>query len=636
MVDAVASKLVVIGGVFAGEVFPLDFHEVTVGRDAENTIGIPDAAISRRHCAFSRDDGGWRVRDLGSSNGTFVNGVQVQDHLLADGDHVAAGESVLLFVHGAAPDASRVALEEDEQPGSTTCFVPDLAAYLQSKQPRAVERRRSERGLRVLLAISAVVNAIREEDRLCRELLNLLFEALPAEQGAVLRPGSGDELVVQAVRPERAEGSVQVSGPVVRRAMRDSVGVLCADSTAADTRPPTTAAAAPRPRSVMAVPVSVGDKPLAAIYLTSAPGATFTEEHLELVTAIGRISAIAISNARQLTALERETDRLQASLNLSHQMVGESGLVREVYSTIARVARVDTTVLITGETGTGKELAARAIHFNSARARRPFIAINCAALAESLLESELFGYERGAFTGALTQKKGKLEVADGGTVFLDEVGELAPALQSKLLRVLQERELERLGGTRPVKIDVRILSATNRDLAAAAAAGTFRSDLFFRLNVVSIRLPALRDRRDDIPLLARHFVSVYARKFGRRESRISPAAMQCLLRYDWPGNVRELENTIERAIVMGSTDEILPEDLPESLLDAASPRTPESATEDLQGTVAEAKRRAVLAAFHKAGRNYTVAAKLLGVHPNYLHRLIRNLDMKTELEKTAV
>ena len=297
---------------------------------------------------------------------------------------------------------------------------------------------------------------------------------------------------------------------------------------------------------------------------------------------------------------------------------------------------MDTTALITGETGTGKELAARAIHFNSPRARRPFIAINCAALTESLLESELFGHERGAFTGAVAQKKGKLELADGGTVFLDEVGELAPALQSKLLRVLQERELERVGGTRPIKIDIRLLSATNRDLPASISAGTFRRDLYFRLSVVAIQLPALRDRHDDVPLLARHFVDVYARKCGRRVTRISPAAMQVLLAYHWPGNVRELENAIERAIVMGTADEILPEDLPESLLETASTPPPTSAHEDLQAIVVDAKRRAVLAAFHKAGRNYTQAARLLGVHPNYLHRLIRNLDMKTELESTAV
>jgi Nif-specific regulatory protein len=351
--------------------------------------------------------------------------------------------------------------------------------------------------------------------------------------------------------------------------------------------------------------------------------------------AVGRIAAIAIDNIRQFAALEREAERLQADLRLTHEMVGESEAARRVYARIAKVARVDTTVSITGETGTGKEMAARAIHLNSARARRPFIAINCAALTESLLESELFGHERGAFTSAFTQKKGKLELADGGTVFLDEVGELAPGLQSKLLRVLQEREFERVGGTHRIKVDVRVLSATNRDLAAAAASRAFRQDLYFRLNVVSIHLPPLRERREDIALLARHFLSLYARKSGRRVTAISAAAMHCMLTYDWPGNVRELENAIERACVLGNGEEILPEDLPETVMEIA-PAGHSSSPAGLHESVLETKRRSIIAAFRRAGGSYTETAKILGVHPNYLHRLIRNLDVKNALEGPEV
>jgi Nif-specific regulatory protein len=288
-------------------------------------------------------------------------------------------------------------------------------------------------------------------------------------------------------------------------------------------------------------------------------------------------------------------------------------------------------VLITGETGTGKELVARAVHLNSDRARRPFVTINCASLTEPLLESELFGHERGAFTGAVAQKKGKLEVAEGGTVFLDEVGELAPALQSKLLRAVQQREFERVGGTRPIHVDVRFISATNRNLATEAAAGRFRSDLFHRLNVVQIDVPPLRDRRDDIPVLAGHFLGRFARKATRPLRGIAPDAMKHLAAYDWPGNVRELENAIERAVVLGSSDHILPEDLPEPVLETAAPRL--STLARFHDRVRDAKVRVIVDAFQEAGGNYTGAARLLGLHPNYLHRLIRNLDVKSVLEQ---
>jgi Nif-specific regulatory protein len=258
------------------------------------------------------------------------------------------------------------------------------------------------------------------------------------------------------------------------------------------------------------------------------------------------------------------------------------------------------------------------------------VAINCAALTESLLESELFGHERGAFTGAVAQKKGRLELAEGGTVFLDEVGELAYALQGKLLRVLQQRELERVGGTHTITVDLRILSATNRDLRAAVESGTFRQDLYYRLNVVSLHLPPLRERPGDVALLARHFLAVYAPKAGRPVTAISAQAMQRMLDYDWPGNVRELENAIERACVLGSGEQIEPEDLPETLLDTTGDGHAEGA--GLQACVLAAKRHAVIASFRQAGGSYTETAKLLGVHPNYLHRLVRNLRIKATLE----
>jgi Nif-specific regulatory protein len=307
-------------------------------------------------------------------------------------------------------------------------------------------------------------------------------------------------------------------------------------------------------------------------------------------------------------------------------MVGASTGMRKVFEFIRRVAPTDSTVLVQGESGTGKELVAHAIHRNSSRADRPFVAINCAAIAETLLESELFGHEKGAFTGAASQKKGKVEVAEGGTLFLDEIGELAPGLQAKLLRVLQEREFERLGGTRPIKLNIRLVAATNRSLPEAVKGGTFRNDLYYRLNVVTLNMPALRERRDDIPLLANFFVAKASRKCSMRMKPLAPETLACLTNYDWPGNVRELENALERALVLGSTDSILPDDLPEAIVEAGSAAP--AATDKYHGTIKETKKQLVLQALQQANGNYIEAAKTLGMHPNSLLRLIRNLDLK--------
>jgi Nif-specific regulatory protein len=380
------------------------------------------------------------------------------------------------------------------------------------------------------------------------------------------------------------------------------------------------------------VPLIVHGKSLGVIYLdTDVPDVRFDEDHLQLITAVSASAAVAIQNARHIKDLESENQRLIADANIQHNMIGESESMQQVYHLITKVAATDSTVLISGDSGTGKELAARAIHTNSRRSAKPFVAVNCAALAESLLESELFGHEKGAFTGALNLRKGRLEFGDGGTVFLDEIGELSPVLQTKLLRVLQEREFERVGGNKSLKVDIRIIAATNQDLDAAIASGAFRQDLFFRLNVVQLKMPALRNRLEDVPMLANYFAAKYAHKCNRRVVGISPAAQKLLQTYDWPGNVRELENAIERAVVMGSTEHILSEDLPEPVLEAGAPHA-SSSSSGYHDNVTTTKKQIILDAMKKSDGSYTEAAKLLGLHPNYLHRLVKNLNLKQHLK----
>ncbi|MEK7408848.1 MAG: sigma-54 dependent transcriptional regulator [Acidobacteriota bacterium] len=319
-----------------------------------------------------------------------------------------------------------------------------------------------------------------------------------------------------------------------------------------------------------------------------------------------------------------------ATAGFEHDLVGSSGPMQQLYVLLAKVAAADCTVMLRGESGTGKELAARAIHRNSPRAARPFVAVSCAALAPTLIESELFGHEKGAFTDAHARKPGKLEAADGGALLLDEIGEMPLPLQAKLLRVIQEREFERVGGTDTVRVNIRLMAATHRDLRGECERGHFREDLFYRLNVVSITLPPLRERREDIPLLARHFVAKYAAHRGPG-LEISPEAWAHLLNYDWPGNVRELENAIERAVVLGAGNQILPGDLPEAVLERCS--RCHARPDDIREALKLEKREMVLEAMRRSRGNYVEAAKLLGIHPNSLHRLVRRLGLKPEIER---
>jgi Nif-specific regulatory protein len=546
---------------------------------------------------------------------------------LHHGDRVQIGESQFFFL-----------IDDSEDPSQTSEIRFDEAPLLGSP---AVRMTYSDalfvmaRDLSALLKITTTINAIRDLDKLEKALLDLLFEVVPARRGAILLTSNhaeGDEFssVITLDRVDGVGQTVNVSRTIVRRVLNDGAAILIneADNNA-DLK--TESLIAARSRSVLCVPLIMHDKKLGVIYLDSdEPQARFDENHLQMVTAVAAIAAIAIHNARNFEDLENENARLMVDADIEHNMVGESPLLQRVYQLISKVAPTDSTVLIFGESGTGKELAARALHRNSKRGDKPFIAANCAAFAETLLESELFGHEKGAFTGALLQKKGRLELADGGTIFLDEIGDLSPSLQTKLLRVLQEREFERVGGNRTIKVDIRLLAATNRDLEDAIKKGAFRQDLYFRLNVVQLTMPPLRERRDDIPLLANYFARKYAEKCNRRVMGISLEARKRLMTYDWPGNVRELENAIERAVVLGTTEQILADDLPEAVVEADTTVSSEAAS-SYHEQVVQTKKRMITDAMKQANGNYTAAAKLLNLHPNYLHRLIRNLNMKDEL-----
>jgi transcriptional regulator with GAF, ATPase, and Fis domain len=352
------------------------------------------------------------------------------------------------------------------------------------------------------------------------------------------------------------------------------------------------------------------------------------EAHVETLTAIASLASIAFEANREVETLKAENALLQEQISGNAGIVGNSPPIRRLLELVDRVAPRDTTVLVTGESGTGKELIARALHEKSARRDHPFIAVNCAALSENLFESELFGHEKGAFTGAIFLKRGRFELAEHGTIFLDEVGELALPLQAKLLRVLQQREFERVGGTQVHPLDIRVIAATNRDLTADVHDGRFREDLFHRLNVISLQSPALRERKEDIALLARYFLQRSAQRCKRQLSGLTQEAEDVLIQYSWPGNVRELENAMERAVVLGVSDWVLPEDLPETLLETA----PGSGATRYHSSVGQAKREAILDAYVQGG-DYKQAARILGLHPNYLLRLVRNMNLRDDINR---
>ena len=633
-------RLLVIAGPSKDSTIPLPDGEATIGRDPTNVVALIDPSVSRKHCLLRRDDDRFQIKDLESRNGTLVNGEIVKEQWLRHGDEIVTGDSVFLFLleeDDRIASMSRVEFEDGQPTTDTKVLHPKEVLYLQPDRLLRELPATSQvaRNLSALLKISRVVHAIRDLEELQAQLLDLIFEVVPASRGAILlTEGAGQEFNCMYARTRHAGQPqlVKVSRTIARQVMKENVAILGVDVPASGALREVESLVASEVRSLLCVPLSVFQRMIGCIYLDSTNTINrFHEEHLQLMAAVAGISAIALDNARRQQWLEQENQRLTMEVRQDQSLVGEGARMKEIFQFLARVAPTDSTVLIEGESGTGKELAARALHRNGHRANRPFVAINCAAIPETLLETELFGHERGAFTGAAAQKKGRLEMADGGVVFLDEIGELAPQLQVKLLRVLQEREFERVGGTHSIKLDIRLIAATNRDLEEAARKGEFRQDLYYRLAVVNLTMPPLRERRDDIPMLTRHFVQKHAKRCKVKAKPVSREAMAALVNYDWPGNVRELENAIERALVLGSSDSILLEDLPESVVEQNSPA--ETHEGKYHAQVKQLKKQLILDAVEQSGGNYVDAAGILGLHSNYLHRLIKNLGIKEELNQ---
>ncbi len=626
-------RLIAISGPLSG-VFRLGDGDFTLGREDSNSLTVPDKAVSRRHCVIRRSGGGFLLVDLESRNGSFVNNVSVREHDLKHSDRIGIGDSQFIFLvsdEGGVAFSSAVELDDSRiRSGHTVELKLQDAALLHPQRllDGDASRARQARDLEALIKVCQALDPTQDIATLAKGLLNIILDLVPADRGAVLTAEDGGEIRAVYGRWQNEDGArtVPVSRTLLKSVLEGKSALMCND-VMQDARIRQTESMVASPiASVLVVPILGRNQPSGVIYLAaSSLVQRFDDPDLQLVAGLASVSAPAFESAREVERLKEENRRLQGAIEIEHRMVGNSAPMEQVYRFIEKAAPASATVLITGESGTGKELVARALHRNSGRSSGPFVALNSAAIAEGLMETTLFGNEKGAYTSALTARKGLLEAANGGTFFLDEIGDMPLPLQSKLLRVIQEREFERVGGTETRKVDIRIIAATHRNLAEMIREGSFRHDLHFRIKRLSVSIPPLRERRDDVMPLARHFLDRHGTREKRRDMEFSHEAEACLKQYEWPGNVRELENVVEHLVVMAPGRIIQPADLPEDVRDNEHSPVSRGRYYD---AIREAKKQVIRKALKDADGVVAEAARLLALQPTHLHRLIRTLGLR--------
>jgi transcriptional regulator with GAF, ATPase, and Fis domain len=567
----------------------------SIGRDAENDVAIADPALPRTalHIHFDGKDYNLAAHDAADMT---VNGKRRAAWRLGPGDRIRIAGTEMLF---------------------------DLA-------PRAPVPGRPQAGQR-LLALDSLVRfserllGATDVPRLLEELIDALLEVTHADKGFLILLQDGEPSVRAArnVARETLENALErVSDSIIQRVVETRRPLVVADALHDAEWAGSSSVVNLKLCSVMCAPLLQKGDPFGVIYLgNDSVVSLFDDRSLEVLTVFAAQASLLLQNALLLDSLRRENVALKEAVSSRQygDLIGSGASMREVYRRIEKVAATDVSVLVAGETGTGKEIVAREIHRRSPRAAGPFVAVNCGAIPEPLLESELFGHARGAFTGAVATRTGRFQAAHGGTLFLDEVGEMPPSLQVKLLRALQERAVTKVGDNRPDPVDIRVIAATNKVLEDEIRKGTFREDLYYRLNVVSILLPPLRDRGEDVVVIARWFLQRYTKEFGARVRGFTPSALVAMRKYAWPGNVRELENRVKKAVVLADRALVSAEDLdlrPEIL----EPVLPLALAKE------EFQKRYINEVLERNGGNRTKTAKDLGVDPRTIFRHLEKLD----------
>jgi Nif-specific regulatory protein len=644
-------------------------QSVTIGRAPTNQIVLKDERCSRTHAEVFLEGGEWKLRDLQSRNGTAVGDESIHgDHSLRPGEIIRLGRSQLAFVDDLTQAFGRTTSSlpagqigevsaTDHATGDSQVLseVPQQPDIVHRRgQARLLESRKlsdesvsriSRAGARLARLAFELAKGQEDVESLAERALSGVLESTHASCGAIWSlPGDFQEppdtvpIELVASQTEDEQTYHPVSRFLVSTVLREREAVLArnveGDSVVSNRDSKGLISAT----SVICAPIRIQDRVWGLIHLYStSSGQPLDPDDLEFTLAVADTMAVALDNltgreklAKNLTHVRDENRQLRDRLGAHSEIVGKSDAIRAISDEIHRAASSKATVLIRGESGVGKELVARAVHRSSDRRDLPFICVNCAALTESLLESELFGHERGAFTGATDRKIGKFEAADTGTLFLDEIGEMSPLVQAKLLRVLEGHVYERVGGSEPVNVDVRVIAATNRDLETEVREKGFRRDLYFRLNVLPINVPPLRKRIEDVPILARSFLESIGAETGRKIRGFTPRAMDQLMKYRWPGNVRELRNVVERAMLL-TQDDVIDENhlMLSNLPTAGDTGDVGEYTQQryVPSSLSDMERRHIHATLKSTGWNKSRAATILGIERSTLDRKIRRYGL---------
>ena len=599
-----------ISGWVKGKTFPA---VLTAGRDPDCDVRFPEnSAASRRHFLTRVSDGQTYIRDLNSTNGTYVNGARMSkgsERALDHVDIVKIDDCRFVYLERAETAARTKAAAAGEAER-----IRRMATIRHTSLEEVVAAAPKDMAV-AFVQLASDVNNLRASSAIVERAVNGIFDMIRMRRLAVLLTGHSPEVFRSELYHDLDTGSTdsfEMNRAIRRQALQLRIPLLSNDGD-----------------SVLCLPlVTVDEAPLGIIYIQDPDPQAFNLATQTVLSGIADVVAPALRNALEREWLQAENERLQQESQDnggSRTMIGSSPRMQAVQQMIAQVAPTDITVLITGENGSGKEVAAHAIHDNSPRRRGPFVDVNCGAIADELRESELFGHERGSFTGATAQRIGQFELANGGTLFLDEIGETSPKLQVALLRVIQERQIQRVGGSRKIPVDVRLIVATNRNLEEMVREASFRQDLYYRLKVVQLRMPSLAERREDLIHLANYFIQKHAVKMNKAIVGLAFGAEQILLQHDWKGNVRELENTIMAAIVFAGCDRITRENL-RRVLEEPSPVDfkPE---DTLESFVESAQRWIIQRRLEDTNGDCNVAADLLGVHRTTLARLMKQFGI---------